>query len=307
MRTALHVLSFFLALGAVAQPRQVCITIDDLPCADCAEGTIAAVNDTLLAVLARHGVPAVGFVNEGKLFPEGVLDSVRYRVLARWLDRGQELGDHTYGHVSANAVSVAGYEVELLRGEERTRPLMQARGKEPRWFRHPFLHAGATPERRDSIEAMLERHGYTVAPVTLDNDEYIFAHCYLHAGDSAAMRRIGARYLAYMDSVVRFHETRTQDLLGRSIPQVLLLHANTLNAHYLDALLRGLEARGYTYVPLGTALMDPAYALPAAATTYGFSWIRRWELAAGRRPPWPPEPPQDILDRYEELRRVEGR
>lgn len=293
-----------IALNSPAQLRQVCVTVDDLPCASCVEGTASVVNDSLLAILARHSVPAVGFVNEGKLHPGGTLDSARWHVLEHWLRQGHELGNHTYGHVDANDVSTARYEADLLRGEARIRPLTHAHGRTLRWFRHPFLHAGATPQHRDTLDAMLARHGYSVAPVTLDNDEYIFAACYLEAAqarDTAAMQRIGTAYLTYMDSVVRFHEARTQAFLGHPIPHVLLLHANTLNAHWMDALLQRLEARGYAYVPLATTLADPAYALPAQATPYGFSWIRRWELAAGRRPPWPPEPPPDIMRQYEAL------
>lgn len=285
-----------------AQQRQLCVTVDDLPCASCPSAGAEMVNDSLLNVFERHHVPACGFVNEGKLIVRNEFDSAGYRALAHWVMRGQELGNHTYGHVSANNSTVPEYEADVLRGELRTRPLMNAHGKELRYFRHPYLNAGSTPAHRDSLNTMLTRHGYIIAPVTFDNDEYVFAFCYLRAvqeQDSAAIARIGAQYIAYMDSVIRFHETRTHDLLGRDIPQILLLHANLLNAHHLDALLSMLEGRGYRHVSLDEALRDPAYRLPEATTPHGFSWIRRWEVAAGRLPPWPPEPPEEIMRAYE--------
>jgi ketosteroid isomerase-like protein len=70
-------------------------------------------------------------------------------------------------------------------------------------------------------------------------------------------------------------------VFDREIPQVLLLHANSLNADYLDILLDLLEDRGYRFVGLSEAVSDPAYDRP---DTYvgprGLSWIQRWALAA---------------------------
>jgi hypothetical protein len=51
-------------------------------------------------------------------------------------------------------------------------------------------------------------------------------------------------------------------VIGRQIRQVLLLHANTLNADRFDALAEALVRRGYRFVTLTHALEDPAYCLP---------------------------------------------
>ncbi|HEX2164828.1 MAG TPA: hypothetical protein VHM02_12835, partial [Thermoanaerobaculia bacterium] len=58
------------APSASAPPLRMAITLDDLPVApperhDLAEQT--AITEGLLAALAEHRVPAVGFVNEGRL------------------------------------------------------------------------------------------------------------------------------------------------------------------------------------------------------------------------------------------------
>lgn len=292
--------------SVLAQDRRVCITIDDLPCTNCAEGTWSEVTDGILDALEKHKVPGIGFVNEGKLYRDGVLDEARLALLEQWLQRGQDLGNHTFGHKGTDNQNVAQYEQDIVEGEQLLRPLIEEHGHELRYFRHPFLRTGPTPAYRDSLNAVIARHGYTVAPVTFDNDEYIHAFCYEHAkrrGDKELMVSLAANYLAYMDSIIRFHEVQTNEFLGREIPHVLLIHANALNADHLDPLLDMLEERGYRFVTLEEALKDPAYALPESSTRYGFSWIRRWRLAAGQHPPWPPEVDTAVMKRYNALRK----
>ncbi len=58
--------------------RVVSITIDDLPVsAVSVSSDWASVTTRLLAALRHHNAPAVGFVNETKLYVDGVLDSSR--------------------------------------------------------------------------------------------------------------------------------------------------------------------------------------------------------------------------------------
>ncbi len=301
------VLTFlFTALGSVAQDKRVVITIDDLPCANCAEGTWDEVTEDLLQTLQAHHVPGIGFVNENKLYRDGILDSARYALLERWLKAGMDLGNHTFAHLGATRTHLAAYEEDVMKGEQHLRPLMLRHGRELRYFRHPFLQAGASPERRDSLNAMLTGHGYTITPVTFDNDEYIHAYCYEHAKrahDDSLMQELVDDYLAYMAEAAIFHEEQARSFFGRDIPHILLIHANALNATALDGLLVWFEQRGYQFVGLEEALKDPCYALPEATTPHGFSWIRRWQLATGLRPPWPPEIQPRVQQRYDALRR----
>lgn len=306
-RMRLLMVASLLAVGVCsAQDKGVCITIDDLPCANCAEGTWDQVTQDLLSALKKHKVPAIGFVNENKLYRDDTLDSGRYQLLERWLDAGMDLGNHTFAHLGATRHSLAVYEVDIVRGERNLRPLMERYGKPLRYFRHPFLQAGPTIGYRDSLNALISRLGYTIAPVTFDNDEYIHAYCYEHANranDSSWLNWQPGNYLDHMAGSIRFHEEQSQAFFGRSIPQILLIHANTLNAAQLDELLTWFERQGYSFITLEQALLDECYTLPEATTRYGFSWIRRWQLAAGQQPPQPPDVDHAIQERYDSLQR----
>ena len=100
--------------------------MDDLPAArpDDLE-QMQFINGRLLASFKRHGIPAVGFVNEQKLEATTAQErDARHALLARWVADGHVLGNHTYSHRGANVSSVEEYLAEIDKGEVVTRRLM---------------------------------------------------------------------------------------------------------------------------------------------------------------------------------------
>lgn len=282
------ILTFFLALQIIAtdaQDKKIAITIDDLPCTNCSDIESATeVNHKLLSILKAHHVPAIGFVNEGKLYMNGGPDQKGVEILRQWLGQGMELGNHTYSHISIDNATVKQYEADLLKGEKITRRLMREYGKELTWFRHTQLRTGPTLEYKNQLDAILKKYNYKTAPVTMDNDEYVYAQCYRYArlqNDSVGMRLIAYDYFNYMDTIFNYYESLSKTFLSYHVNQVLLLHANELNADHLDVLLSMLKQRNYTFVSLAEAVSDSAYQLPEVQSTRGLSWIHRWQLASG--------------------------
>ncbi|HEY8148762.1 MAG TPA: polysaccharide deacetylase family protein, partial [Vicinamibacteria bacterium] len=292
--------------GATTAPRaerSVAVTFDDLP------GTLASLvsNDVpalrentrkLLAAFREAKVPVVGFVNEGKLFVEGEPPATaeqRTNVLRLWVEAGHELGNHTYSHRDLNTQPLEWFEQDVVRGEPVTRRLLAEKGRRLRYFRHPFLHVGLELDKRRAFETFLAGRGYEVAPVTIDNDEYIYAAAYADArrrGDAAMATRLGDDYLRYMESVFASLEAVSRGLLGRELPQVLLLHANALNADRFPALAAMMKARGYRFLTLEEALRDEAYRRPDTYVgQWGFSWLHHWEITEGRKRSPTPDPP----------------
>ena len=295
-----------LALGQAARPeRQIAITIDDLPFGgpDLGLSRIRAENEAILATLRKEGVTATGFVNEGKLYVPGEIDA-RAALLDKWLEAGQELGNHTFSHLSLRDTPVPAFEEDLVRGETVTRWLAGRHGGKLRYFRHPFLHTGPSLEARQDFERFLAARGYTVAPVTIENSDYIFSRVYNEMktkGDAAGMRRTADAYLGFTAAQLDFWEGVAQAVVGRPMRHVLLLHDNEINAGHLGDLLALLRRRRYRFVPLEEALRDEAYRLPDAyAGRAGVSWLYRWAVSRGIKIDWQrePEPPAEIQTLY---------
>lgn len=284
-----HRVLVWLALVAIAwaapacAERRIVITVDDLPWAEFAQTPrlqVEARHRRLLSAL--RGIPAVGFVNEGKLVEHGRLALWREQMLRDWVMAGLELGNHTDNHNDLHQVSVDDFLASIDRGERFLRPLL-ATGEQPlRWFRHPYLRTGLDPATRAAVDQHLSRRGYTVAPVTVDNGEWIHARAYLHALQAKAggqARQLREDYLRYMIAKLHFFEGSAEEQFGRDIAQILLLHANALNADALPTLLAALRQQGYRFVSLEQALQDPAYTHDDRFYGRGgISWLHRWAL-----------------------------
>lgn len=295
---------------ARAQERTVTVTFDDLPYQApdgelCDPATAMTLTRDFVDMLRPLDTRGVAFVNEGKGCEARRAERLP-PLLAVWLDAGLELGNHTFSHPGLNAFPVEDWLAEVDLGAEVTRPLLAARGQTLRWFRHPYLHTGETMEKKIAAAAGLAARGYTVAPVTLNNDDWMFAALYRRAeiaGDQALQARIGETYVAYMAQVLDHWEPYSAELTGGREPaQILLLHANTLNRDWYPRVHALFLSRGYRFIPLEETLRDPVYALPDDwIRNNGVSWLHRWTATAGRPVRWEPEPPAWIAEAYAAL------
>jgi peptidoglycan/xylan/chitin deacetylase (PgdA/CDA1 family) len=294
-------LILFVGVTTAAETRQVAITIDDLPRGgDGGPSNLAAIRsmtEKLLQPFRDQSLPVIGFVNEGRhqLGDEGLRE-----ILNIWLDAGAELGNHAYSHPDINTVPLNTYTADILKGEPITRAALASRGKKLEYFRHPYLHMGASLETKQGLQAFLDKQGYLVAPVTIDDADYEYAALYTRPEFRDRVRK---EYVPYMESVVAFFEQRSVEVVGREIPQVLLIHASQMNADLMPDLLAMFKRRGYSFVTLRQALADPAYSLPESYVGRGgFSWIHRWSQTKGLPNKGEPDPPAWVEKAYSEAR-----
>lgn len=287
--------SCLLALAGAAQAQQVdrriAITIDDLPWQSAGKPLPADFSPwhaRLMAQLRQARAPIIGFVNEQKLEVDGKVDPVRVAMLGDWLDAGFELGNHTHAHESLHDIGVAAFNRSILDGERQLRPMLARRGLQPRWFRHPYLRNGTTAADKQAVEAFLGQHGYRVAPVTVDNSEWIWAFAYRRVLEGTAqvadreveLGRLREGYVPYMLNVLDYYERQSIALLGYNLPHVWLAHANELNANTFAELIAAARRRGYTMITLEEAMRDPAYRrTDGYMGKFGPGWIHRWAIA----------------------------
>ncbi len=268
--------------------KQICLTVDDLPTVTYRlPDTHLAITNGIISTCKKNDIPAIGFVNENKLYHKGKLDETQLDLLAQWLQSGLELGNHTYSHKNYHQSSYKEFTEDILKGEYISKPLSKKYGQPYKFFRHPYLRTGLRKTHADSLASFLATHDYTIAPVTVDNEEYLFARSYARAtaaGDSTLMKKIGIDYVNYMIDKVGYFEVQSKRLFDREISQVLLIHANLLNAHYLELLSNKLKGLEYEFVSLEQALKDPVYDEEITVfQDWGISWIDKWALSRGKK------------------------
>ena len=307
LRLAAFVSVALFSFGQTPPSRAISITIDDLPAA----GTnfmngreIIDMTQKLLGTLRARNIPAVGFVNERKLYKFGEVDD-RIKALSLWLDSGFELGNHTYSHMSLNQAGLKNWEEDTVRGETVTSLLLAQHNMKLRYFRHPYLDTGRDLQTRRDAEQFLTQRGYRIAPITIDAWDWMYAGVYEDArrrGDSALEQQLVTSYLSYTSQVLDYYEKFSRDLLGYEPKQVILLHGNWLEADHIGELIDLLQKRGYQFVTLQDALSDPAYSMADEFVgEEGSNWLDHWAITQGHPPINTPVFPQWVIDRSKAL------
>ncbi len=252
------------AAADAGRGRPILITVDDLPVAagrlhrDQAERE--RITKGLLGALVRHHVPAVGFVIWGNV--SGPAD---VGLLERWLAAGQELGNHSKSHPSYSKTGSDEYIADAEAGRVGLAALLAKHGHTVRFFRFPYLREGNTLAKLDAMREYLARSGQRTMPVTIDDQDWSYEERWVEArraNDSAGMALLAEEYQAALRVEVLAQTAMGDDVFGRPVPQVLILHANEVGSAQWDALFAWLESRGYRFASADEVLADPAIATP---------------------------------------------
>jgi len=248
-----------LSFQARAQAQEVAITFDDLP----AHGQLPAgvtreeVTRKILAAFKEAKVPEVyGFINAGKLqtHPEDI------KVLQLWREAGEPLANHTYDHMSLNSNPLAAFEENVAKDEATLQQLM---GKNDwHWFRYPYLDEGDTLEKRRRARTYLKEHHYRIAQVSLDFEDYAWNGPYARCSekkDEKGIAWLKESYLNTATEYMKLGQQLSQQLFGRNVKHILLMHVGAFDAEMLPQLLAQMKQQGFKFITLKEAESDPVY------------------------------------------------
>jgi peptidoglycan/xylan/chitin deacetylase (PgdA/CDA1 family) len=248
----------FLALTAPTQAApQIAFTFDDLPAHAALPPGVTRVEvakATIAALKAAKLPPSYGFVNAALMAGEPEAAPV----LRMWREAGNLLGNHTWSHPSLQNLTVADYQVEIVRNE----PVLAELGGDWRWFRYPYLSEGDTPEKRTEVRSFLASRGYHVAPATMMFGDWLYSEPYARCvatKDSKAIARMNKLYLAAAEANISYYRAMSQALYGRDISYVLLLHIGAFEARTLPKLIALYKAKGFQFATLERVESDPYY------------------------------------------------
>lgn len=300
-------MTFYSVQSPANSNKKIAITIDDLPFTASTQKTLeekTELTKQLLTSLKKHDIEAVGFVNEKKLLVEGEVDG-HIAILEQWLEAGMELGNHTFDHSGMNQTSLDDMKESVIKGRVVSDWLSKKYNKPYRYFRHPFTQTGNSIEEKEAFENFLKQQGLEVAPFTIEHTDYLFSCAYDRSRESEEnIAQIKKDYLLHLSDALDAFETMSDELFNRQIPQIWLIHANTINAETLDKQLELLKDRGYEFVTLEQAMKDPAYQIETAPSKrYGPSWLMRWAKHQKKKLSvyGQPEPPEGVMAMYKEL------
>ncbi|MFD1952458.1 polysaccharide deacetylase family protein [Sphingomonas arantia] len=257
--------------GRAAATPGIAVTIDDFDLSDTPLLSGSERDAAILAALRRHRVKAAGFV-AGKY----VDATVAPRVLTRWSDEGHILGNHSFSHRYFSGQDPAGLMADILRCE----PLLSRYAGFRRLFRFPYLAEGKTATGRDAMRALLDRHRYRNAPVTIDTSDWYIDNrlkARLAVDPHSAIAPYRRFYLDHVWERATFYDGLARSLFGHSIDHTILLHHRLTTGLFLDDMLAMFRARGWRLVDAETAFASSTLALKPDTLPAGQSLI--WSLA----------------------------
>jgi peptidoglycan/xylan/chitin deacetylase (PgdA/CDA1 family) len=249
---------FSLGLAGVSLAQKLAITMDDLP----ANGmlppgvTRAETTRNVVAILKKRHVPPVyGFINAKKL--EGSADGAE--ALKLWA-AAEPVGNHTYAHMDLELNTPEAFEREI----EENEPALELLSTKDdwHWLRYPYLREGDTVEKRRAVRAYLKAHGYRIAQVTLDWEDYMWNGAYARCaakGDTKSIAWLRSSYLSTASEFLDLGRAQAKLIYGHEINYVLLMHLGAFSSTILPEALDLLKKKGFKLVTLEEAESDAAY------------------------------------------------
>jgi peptidoglycan/xylan/chitin deacetylase (PgdA/CDA1 family) len=228
---------------ALASKKTIAITIDDLPFVG--EYRNFHLN-MMMTTMVQQQVPATGFIIASEVRNDN------WDMLNKFRDAGFGLGNHTFSHANLNRLTVDEYIQEIKKADSLLSPVLT----KPKYFRYPYL-AMSTGSKRDKILCYLAKKKYKVAPISIDSKDFAFNQRLLSVPELKRrdyLNELKPFYLDFIWQQTVKAEDHSQYHHNPEQSQILLIHANLLNAYVLPDIINLYKEQGYEFVTLDDAL-----------------------------------------------------
>ncbi len=226
-----------------AQKRLLAVTIDDLPFVG--ESKNFHLNMIIDAIKASS-VPATGFVIAKEVTANNL------PTLQKFHDAGLGLGNHTMSHANLNRLSADRYIQEIAEADKILSPVLT----EPKYFRYPYLVMG-DGFKKERVMHYLSSKNYQIAPISIDSKDFVFNQLLLSVPENERRHFLTVLKPCYLDFI--WQQTLKAEEHSRYArkpdqAQILLIHANLLNAYVLTDIINLFKQNGFSFVSLEEAL-----------------------------------------------------
>lgn len=235
-----------------------------------------------------------------------------WEIITDFIDKGHQLGNHTYFHSGTNGVSAKQYMIDVLLCDKIMSIIKDAHSKnripklgvdvhqkaifdvhnnfekyldnknrssEKIYFRYPYLKRGNSRMKRDSIYNFLNETNHIIAPVSITSHDWKFADGFFEAyklNDQAEMDRIGDAYVNHVISQVKESFKHSRRELGLAIDHVFLMHMNLINVFHFDRILKWFAENDWEFITLEEAVQDRFYSWEDSYHgSEGIPWLYR--------------------------------
>ena len=246
-------------LLAMDSMEQTCIaiTIDDYPMGNGLLYSLEERTNTMLATLDQHKCTAAFFC----IGSECVKQPGALNILKRISDAGHPIANHSWSHTSLSKQTLDQFEQEVTKTQATLQPYPTVR----QWYRYPYLDYGQRKELGGSLEkahaaaTMLQAWRYTEGFVTINTFDWHINSRLVRAlkdGKMVDYSALGSVYRSLLTEWASHYIELYHQRFGNNIDHTLLLHANDLNAFYLDSILDLIKKQGWQIITPNVAFSN---------------------------------------------------
>ena len=247
MRNKQILLTFFLCIFGIhasfAHKKELVLTIDDLPFVGESQNFHL---DMIITALKSTDTPATGFVIAKEVTPKNM------PMLEKFRDAGLNIGNHTLSHANLNKLSAQASFYEIDAADRILAPVLT----EPKYFRYPYLAMGTGTKKSAIIQHLAEKK-YQIAPISIDSKDFVFNQILLSVPQNERRAFLPSLKNCYLDFIWQQTlkaEEHSRYTKNPDQTQILLIHANLLNAYVLPDIINLYKQNGFNFVSLAEAL-----------------------------------------------------
>ncbi|WP_419420856.1 polysaccharide deacetylase family protein [Legionella sp. D16C41] len=227
-----------------AKGHKIALTIDDLPFVGHKKNFHL---NMIIAALKDNGIPATGFIIAGEI------EHNNWVTLKKFHDAGFSLGNHTVSHADLNKLNIEAFIEEIELADQLLQPVLT----KPKYFRFPYM-ASSKGEKLDKVIAYLKTQHYKVAPITIDSQDFLFNKQLVskpkEERQAYLTENLKSKYLDFIWQQTLKAVAKNCRAHNPNKAQILLIHANLINAYTLPDIIKLYQEHGFTFVSLEQAL-----------------------------------------------------
>lgn len=249
--------NFFIKIGIIqafftlnpinVQAIDIALTFDDFPMADGPLFTLQKRTELYCSILKKHRLKAVFFCIGAPLKNKNRFDVIKT------LDENKQLiANHSMHHIHSSKQTEEEFELEL----KETESILSSFKSYRKWFRFPYLDygnkelIGGSNLKMQRFLTLLEKNKYQEGFVTISTFDWVIQAQLKQAIDTGCIvdyKALEDVYLSllklWIQDRIQFYEKYFPE---KQIAHTLLLHANDLNALYLEEIIHMIKQEGWS-------------------------------------------------------------
>ncbi len=238
---------------------EIAITFDDHPMPGTERFSSLQRTERFVDVLDKHGCQAAFFCIGQACEQDPTHSSLR--LLNHY---GHFLANHSFTHRHLSQQPLENFVSEL----DATDAILGDFSGMRRWYRFPYLDygcrepLGGSTDKMTAALTLMEERGYVEGYVTMNTFDWhldMLLERAIEHGELATLETLKAIYLELLDEWCRYYIGVYDERIDRPITHTLLLHANDLNALFLDDVLTMIQNNGWTLVSPEQAFEDVSW------------------------------------------------